>query len=142
MKKLIQLIFDNNRGNVDEEVIDLSKDIFTVLSAYKEMGQTNINAFIDVVETLSGGVAGEINYTTFQDELCKDTNIGVEAFYNQSGTFIYSTDNFLTYLSGAEFNNLTTDEAQRIKLVTYYTFNAIPLQKNWKILINYRIYAN
>ena len=142
VKKLIQLIFDNNRGNVDEEVIDLSKDIFTVLSAYKEMGQTNINAFIDVVETLSGGVAGEINYTTFQNELCKDTNIGVEAFYNQSGTFIYSTDNFLTYLSGAEFNNLTTDEAQRIKLVTYYTFNAIPLQKNWKILINYRIYAN
>lgn len=142
VKKLIQLIFDNNRGNADEEVIDLSKDIFTVLSAYKEMGQSNINAFIDVVETLSGGVVGEINYTTFQDELCKDTNIGVEAFYNQSGTFIYSTDNFLAYLSGAEFNNLTTDEAQRIKLVTYYTFNAIPLQKNWKILINYRIYAN
>ena len=56
--------------------------------------------------------------------------------------FIYEEDKFVYYLSSAEFDTLTTDEAQRIKLVTYYTFNSIPLQKNWRTLINYRIYAN
>ena len=91
---------------------------------------------------MSSATAGSIDYTVFQDALDDTTNIGVEAFYNQSGTFIYATDRFLEYLSADEFRNLTTDEAQRIKLITYYTFNAIPLQSNWKILINYRIYAN
>ena len=142
IKKLIQLIYDNNRGDVDQEVIDLSKDISTVLSTIKDLGQTNINNFLDTVDTLSSATAGSIDYTVFQDALDDTTNIGVEAFYNQSGTFIYATDKFLEYLSADEFRNLTTDEAQRIKLITYYTFNAIPLQSNWKILINYRIYAN
>ena len=56
--------------------------------------------------------------------------------------YIYETDIFLDALASANFNSLTTDEAQRIKLITYYTFNSIPLQKNWRTLINYRIYAN
>ena len=142
IKKLIKLIYDNNRGDVDQEVIDLSKDISTVLSTIKDLGQTNINNFLDTVDALSSATAGSIDYAVFQDALDDTTNIGVEAFYNQSGTFIYATDRFLEYLSADEFRNLTTDEAQRIKLITYYTFNAIPLQSNWKILINYRIYAN
>ena len=45
-------------------------------------------------------------------------------------------------MSDVEFKDLTTDEAQRIKLVTYYTFNSIPLNQNGKIIFQYRIYAN
>ena len=77
-----------------------------------------------------------------------DDNIGVEAFYNRNGVLVYITDNFLSILSESEFNGsetlegLTNDEAQRIKLVTYYTFNSIPLESNYRIIINYRIYAN
>ena len=64
------------------------------------------------------------------------------AMYNQNGTFVYTTDKFLEYLSASEFNTLTNDEAQRCRLVTYYTFKNIPLTENWKVLIKYRIYAN
>lgn len=142
IKKFIKLIFDNNRGDVDEEVIALASDISTILTPIRTLGQTNINNFINIVDSLTSATPGSIDYTSFQDALDNDTNIGVEAFYNQSGTFIYATDKFLDYLSADEFKNLTTDEAQRIKLITYYTFNSIPLQTNWKILINYRIYAN
>ena len=39
-------------------------------------------------------------------------------------------------------HTLTNDEAQRIKLITYYTFNSIPLSDEVDILINYRIYTN
>jgi hypothetical protein len=85
----------------------------------------------------------------WQNRLCeKDpetqlpTNIDVEAMYNQNGTFVYTTDKFLEYLSASEFNTLTNDEAQRCRLVTYYTFKNIPLTENWKVLIKYRIYAN
>jgi hypothetical protein len=66
----------------------------------------------------------------------------VKAYYDQKHNYIYEEDKFLKYLSSANFDQLSTDEAQRIKLVTYYTFNSIPLQKNWRTLINYRIYAN
>ena len=142
IKKFIKLIYDNNRGDVDEEVIDLAKDISTVLSQVRDLGHVNINNFIDVADAISSCEVGSLDYQTFQDALDDTDNIGVEAFYNQSGSFIYATDKFLEYLSDVEFKDLTTDEAQRIKLITYYTFNSIPLNPNWKILIQYRIYAN
>lgn len=142
IKKFIQLIFDNNRGDVDGEVIALASDISTVLTTIRSFGQTNINNFADIVDALSTATIGSIDYKSFQDSLTSDTNIGVEACYNQNGTFIYATDRFLEYLCADEFKTLTTDEAQRIKLITYYTFNSIPLQSNWKVVINYRIYAN
>lgn len=142
IRKFIKLIYDNNRGDVDEEVIDLAKDISTVLSQVRDLGHVNINNFIDVADAISSCEVGSLDYQTFQDALDDTDNIGVEAFYNQSGSFIYATDKFLEYLSDVEFKGLTTDEAQRIKLITYYTFNSIPLNPNWKILIQYRIYAN
>ena len=108
-----------------------------------------INNFIDnVVNVLANASPADIDYTAMQVELCSvdehdnPTNIGVQAYYNQNHVFQYFTDKFLDYLAGEEFSALTTDEAQRIKLVTYYTFNSIPLQENWKVLISYRIYAN
>ena len=74
----------------------------------------------------------------YQNELASTDNIEVEALYNQKQEFIYSTDKFLHYLASSDFDALTTDEAQRIKLITYYTFNSIPLQENCKVLISYR----
>ena len=96
------------------------------------------NLYVD-----SEGNPKKYDYRQEEDpETHEPTNIGVQAYYNQNHKFQYFTDEFLTYLSGDEFTSLTTDEAQRIKLITYYTFNSIPLQENWKVLISYRIYAN
>ena len=79
---------------------------------------------------------------TALDENQQPISIGVEALYNQNGDFVYTTDMFLDFLAASEFNTLTNDEAQRCRLVTYYTFKNIPLTENWKVLIKYRIYAN
>lgn len=142
IKKFIKLIYDNNRGDVDQEVIDLAKDIVTVLEPIRDFGHTNITNFIDNVEVIANASVEQLDYEVFQTAFTSDDNIGVEAFYNQSGTFIYATDKFIEYMSDVEFKDLTTDEAQRIKLVTYYTFNSIPLNQNGKIIFQYRIYAN
>lgn len=142
IKKFIKLIYDNNRGDVDQEVIDLAKDIVTVLEPIRDFGHTNITNFIDNVEVITNASVEQLDYEVFQTAFTSDDNIGVEAFYNQSGTFIYATDKFIEYMSDVEFKDLTTDEAQRIKLVTYYTFNSIPLNQNGKIIFQYRIYAN
>ena len=45
-------------------------------------------------------------------------------------------------MSDPAFDGMGVDEAQRIKLITYFTFNSIPLQEDWRMKINYRIYAN
>lgn len=151
VKRLITLIFDGNREDTaGEEIVALAKDISTVMkeNGIRDLGQANINKFIDLVNTLSSATPDVIDYETYQKTLCEvddngtPVNIGVQAYYNQNQTFQYFTDHFLEYLSGSEFSGLTTDEAQRIKLITYYTFNSIPLQQNWKVLISYRIYAN
>lgn len=142
IKKFIKLIYDNNRGDVSQEVIDLAKDIVTVLEPIRDFGHTNITNFIDNVEVIANASVEQLDYQVFQTAFTSDDNIGVEAFYNQSGTFIYATDKFMEYMSDVEFKDLTTDEAQRIKLVTYYTFKSIPLVQNGKIIFQYRIYAN
>ena len=147
VKRFLTLVFDNNRDSTaDAEVISLGNEILTVLNSISNLSQTNLVAFKNTLYGLPD--SGSIDYTQLQEELVSvdenqiPTNIGVEAFYNQNGTFIYTTDKFLEYLSDTSLSTMTTDEAQRIKLITYYTFNAIPLQVNWKVLINYRIYAN
>lgn len=145
IKGFIKIVFDNNRTAEDiESAISLAGEIFTVMESLKTYNQTNINAFIDVIEVFSSydETPTSEQITAIQNELEKDTNIGVEAFYNQNGVYVYEEDKFLDYMGSSNFYALSTDEAQRIKLVTYYTFNSIPLQENWRILINYRIYAN
>lgn len=155
IKPLLNLIFDNNRGDdANTNVIALASEIVTIcdslvvgeetvpLSSY---GQTNINNFLTLCDDIMNKSESEITpsvWSEWQTELSLDTDIEVEAAYNQNGVLLYTTDKFLTYLSAAEFDSLTNDEAQRIRLVTYYTFNSIPLQENWKIMIKYRIYAN
>ena len=155
--QLIAFIFDNNReATVIPEVLRLANVVLDILTNVKtpvgvkpitDFGNANINAFYQTMTALVGETVETLTndpsrFADYQNELSSDENIGVEAFYNQNGTFIYSTDQFKYYLSSSDFNTLTTDEAQRVKLITYYTFNSIPLQKNWRTLINYRIYAN
>lgn len=149
IKRVITLIFDNNRTETaGDEAVELAKDIVDTMEFLNPYGNTNITEFIHIMSKLSKEDPTSVNWEGYQKELSEfdedkhPVNIGVEAFYNQNGTFIYETDTFLELLSSAEFVTLSTDEAQRIKLITYYTFNSIPLEKNWKILISYRIYAN
>ena len=86
-------------------------------------------------------VSDQSTLTDIRNSLSSPDNIGVEALYNQNNDLMYVTDNFMTYIdSDVEFT--TEDEAERIRLITYYTFNAIPVERNWELLINYRIYAN
>ena len=80
--------------------------------------------------------------SAWREAFSSSTNINVEAYYNQNGTYVYETDDFLNCLHDSVFDTLTNDEAQRIKLITYYTFNSIPLSDEVEILINYRIYTN
>ena len=155
IKPLIGIVFDNNREESDNtNAIALAQEIITICDNLKvgeqtvplsSYGQTNINGFLTVCEEIAGTAESSLTPTVWsqwQAALGDATNIEVEAAYNQNGVLLYTTDKFLTYLSAAEFNALTNDEAQRIRLITYYTFNSIPLQANWKIVIKYRIYAN
>lgn len=152
---LIGFIFDNNRGeDIPAETISLASDVSAILQniptnngtvPISEFGNQNMTNFMNTIQDLSQETVESLTaekFHDYQDELSSSANINVEAFYNQNGTFIYSTDQFKYYLESENFDGLSTDEAQRIKLFTYYTFNSIPLQKNWRILINYRIYAN
>ena len=157
IKLLISFIFDNKRDTtVIPEIVRLTSEILNAFNNIKVGGETkvitdfnnpNINAFVDTLLKLSTETVETLSndpdvFTQYQEALALDENIGVNPLYNLKHDFVYATDTFLDALSTSHFDSLTTDEAQRIKLVTYYTFNSIPLQKNWRTLINYRIYAN
>lgn len=152
IKRILDIIYDNNRDTktADGELLSLCSSVHTALSStIYEYGNVKMNNFIDTLALIKTFAVGNIDYKNLQNKMSDvDTNIGVESFYNRNGVLVYITDNFLSILSESEFNNsenssgLTNDEAQRIKLVTYYTFNSIPLESNYRIIINYRIYAN
>ena len=157
VKDIIKLIFDNKREEKDPQAIitvkALASDIIEIadgidLSSY---GQVNINGFLDLMTEIKDTAESTITtetWNTWQSRLaCDDVatygeNIYVDAHYNRSGDFVYSEDKFLEYLAASEFSALTNDEAQRIRLITYYTFKPIPLDDAWKITVLYRIYAN
>lgn len=152
IKKILNIIYDNNRDakTADDELLVLCSSVHAALhSTIYGYGNAKMNNFIDTLALIKTFAVGNIDYTNLQNKLSDvDDNIGVESFYNRNGVLVYITDNFLSILSEPEFNGsetstgLTNDEAQRIKLVTYYTFNSIPLESNYRIIINYRIYAN
>ena len=148
IKDFIRLIFTNNiTDDEKQEIIQLASAIYEILTAEEgnitTYGQANINNFVALVTEI-GAIEDPtlMDIQSYRDRLGASDNIEVEAFYNQMNVFQYETDKFLTYLSGSEFTGLSTDEAERIKLVTYYTFNSIPLSSEVDILINYRIYTN
>ena len=148
IKDFIRLIFTNNiTDDEKQEIIQLASAIYEILTAEEgnitTYGQANINNFVALVTEI-GAIEDPtlMDIQSYRDRLGASDNIEVEAFYNQMNVFQYETDKFLTYLSGSEFTGLSTDEAERIKLVTYYTFNSIPLSSEVDILISYRIYTN
>lgn len=148
IKDFIRLIFTNNiTDDEKQEIIQLASAIYEIFTAEEgnitTYGQANINNFVALVTEI-GAIEDPtlMDIQSYRDRLGASDNIEVEAFYNQMNVFQYETDKFLTYLSGSEFTGLSTDEAERIKLVTYYTFNSIPLSSEVDILINYRIYTN
>lgn len=155
IRPLLNIVFDNQRTEDDSNnAIALAVEIVTicnnltvgdVVTPLSDYGQSNINAFLTVCDDIVSKQVSELTpeiWSGWQNELSSATNIEVEAAYNQNQVLLYTTDKFLTYLSADKFNSLTNDEAQRIRLITYYTFTSIPLQENWKIAIKYRIYAN
>lgn len=154
---LIGFIFDDNREvEVLDDIIRLSNEVVEALTHIEvdgqtrtiiSFGETHTTAFYNTIANLASKTAEQLAndptiLTNTQDALSGTDNIEVKAYYDQKHNYVYETDMFLHYLEDNAFANLSTDEAQRIKLITYYTFNSIPLQKNWRTLINYRIYAN
>lgn len=147
IKLFLNIAFNNDRTPEDaEHFVLLANEIYTVMTEedIASYGETHINNFIDLVGTLLNADPSIIAWESIQDELSDETNIEVEALYNQAGTFKEETDKFTYYMSSEAFqvDDFSVDEAQRIKLFTYFTFNSIPLQENWRLKINYRIYAN
>lgn len=147
IKLFLNIAFNNERTQEDaEHFVLLANEIYTVMTEedIASYGETHINNFIDLVGTLLNADPSIIAWESIQGELSDETNIEVEALYNQAGTFKEETDKFTYYMSSEAFqvDDFSVDEAQRIKLFTYFTFNSIPLQENWRLKINYRIYAN
>lgn len=124
---------------------DSALEIQTALTEFlADHPQTNISAFLSSVDAFITNYNAELpmetNCAAIREQLVLETNIQVEPYYNYSNAYVYSTDKFLEYLHTIEFTD--ADEAQRIKLITYYTFKPIPVQTNTKWVINYRIYSN
>lgn len=161
IKKMLSIIYDDNSWSVTtiNTLIELTEDVLTVLtdenSSIEEKGQSNINAFIESIRgileigtsenkitEITADIRSTLKTLQSESELASDDNIKAHPIYDINHNLEAVSDKFLNYISTDEFSDLSTDEAQRIKLVTYYTFNAIPLQENWGIEINYRIYAN
>jgi len=150
IKTIIDIAFDNKRREADPAVVDymksLASEAVAVLDEYAvqkydiETTQPQLYALYQTLATVS--TAEEIDFTVVQEALQSVDNIHVEAFYNQYGDYRSETDEYYTCLNDEAFDRAESNEAQRIKLVTYYTFKPIAIEENWETLINYRIYAN
>ena len=140
IKRLLDLLF--TEGSSPEEMSILAGEIETVLTEIEQTkNEPHIAKFIQAMNDLQTVILSEnTDYTSVQDAICSDDCIGVEAYFNRKGDYQYSTDKFLEKLYNVRFND--ADEAQRIKLITYYTFKPIPIRSNLKWIIDYRIYAN
>lgn len=157
ISKLVALAFDTK--TFDEKPDLIARDMLSLFNTIKYGLSTPINVedeepttigdilkggslnnFCTLIDAYASGSADNIrnDITTIRSSL--ESSINVDARYNQNGTFIYATDNFEDQLN--DYEVLTVDEAQRIKLITYYTFKTLPLESNVRILFNYRIYAN
>ena len=143
LKTVFAIIFDNNRHGEDDTayMISLINSAVSLMDPIvTQHSQSNMDALYDLLTTIASDA--EPDYESYQTQLGSDTTITLVALYDQYGNYVGETDQYMTILSDPAFDSLTNDEAQRIKLVTYYTFKAIPIEENWETLINYRIYAN
>ena len=150
IEPMLLLLYQSERTEEERNVlVVLLKEIVTVMEPSVTKLPSKLREFYAATNTFVSELTEdttaeelETDFTTLQTAYNADTNIKVQAYYNQNGTLQYTEDEFLTLLEDASTSELTLDQAQRIKLITYYTFNSIPITKNWEILINYRIYAN
>lgn len=146
IKPFLNIVFDNNRRSESEVAYmkTLASEIATVLREIAidkyHLDTSEDRTIINFIETLETVEDAEI--TDIQDALSDADNIQVESLYNRRGEYQYETDQYLNALTNPLFDSATTNEAQRIKLITYYTFKPIVIEENWETLINYRIYAN
>lgn len=149
IKRFLSLLFDGSkREDTDkQDLITLANEIKTQMDGIgiENYSQSNINDFMVVINTIAGYTTNDLTdgvIAEYQDSLSSTDSIEANALYTRKNEFYTVTDKFMDYMSASEFDSLSADEAQRIKLITYYTFNAIPIEKNWGIEIIYRIYAN
>lgn len=150
--ELLDIVYSNYRLSTSDEIVKGHAQ--TIVDTFVEAFGVDENEdllctqenLLNFYNTTSSILTSEsIDYGQLQDEYDDETNIGVIAYYNQNGVYQYENDQFIKYLNDPtdeSLASLSTDEAQRIKLITYYTFNSIPLEENWEILIDYRLYAN
>ena len=163
---LISMIFDKNPVSSE---LPVSETLESIASSIKNMAgviydtltekdrslgltsNSNIVTFMATLNELrnasistSSVDAFVTSLTSYRNQLSDSNNIGVQALYDQNGEIQYTTDKFMYYINSVldTATVLTEDEAERIRLITYYTFNPIPIERNWELLINYRIYAN
>lgn len=126
-----------NANKTKDEMVDIIENTYTDAESYATTCQ--------MLFSNSQGSGSELTSDSFESvfsNLTSPDGLNLMAYYNQDNTFMYLTDDYSTILQNIDMSDLTLDEAQRIKLITYYTFNSIPISENWEILINYRIYAN
>lgn len=158
IKPLLKIIFDNSARTINhlKHLIEIVNDIITFYNEndLSQYNQLNITSFFEAIKSLKDDlskinindseidVENCISWNAYSYTLSSDQCISTEAFYNRNGELVHTEDKYLTYLGDEKFSGMDNDEAQRIKLMTYYTFKSIPLQTNQEILINYRIYAN
>jgi hypothetical protein len=152
IREFIEVLYSKDESaDTLERLVGIALTIYQILVNNEEVditsfGNTHINAFVDVISEIQRiedpSTITHSQLVGWMDALSSSENINVEAYYNQNGTYVYETDEFLNCLHDSVFDTLTNDEAQRIKLITYYTFNSIPLSDEVDILINYRIYTN
>ena len=151
VKKLIKLIFSNTEYDTDtiDKIQLLAAEINTVLvgALGESTSVTNITNFMDTMSDIVDTAGSEIVWDEIKDALRNSNNIEVHDEYDNNHNFLRTTDKYLEYADDAAYavtdpDKKITDEAQRIKLITYYTFNSLPIQSDWEILIYYRIYAN
>lgn len=151
IRELIEDLYKGNQSSEDlESIVGIANTIYDILVNggvdITSFGNTHINEFVNVISEIASiedpSTITELQIEGWMTSLSSSENINVEAYYNQNHTYVYETDEFLNCLHDSVFDTLTNDEAQRIKLITYYTFNSIPLSDEVEILINYRIYTN
>ena len=147
IQDLLFMVFDKSKDSISgaektkfvNSVRELATTILNILTPpMSGVTQSNLANFMMRLSQLTTAEAS--SYPAIRTALSGAANINVEAMYNQNNTLQYTTDKFLTYLGDVSFT--TEDEAQRIKLITYYTFNSLPIESNWELLIDYRLYAN
>lgn len=158
VQPMLRIVFDKN--NITGQTLGINTKVIEYANALKnafdnvdtdkdgniikitDFNNTRMNNFYRTISQIAELTPNSIDYARYISEFSRTENIHVIGYYNQNNELQYTTDEYVDILGDTSFDTLTTDEAERIKLFTYYTFTGIPLEENISILIDYRIYAN